>query len=45
MNRKDMPKVDPNSWIDPAEIGAAFVHMATRSMRGRIREMELFPLR
>jgi NADP-dependent 3-hydroxy acid dehydrogenase YdfG len=42
-NRKDMPNVDPNSWIDPAEICAAFVHMATRSGRGRIREMELFP--
>ena len=41
-NRRDMPKVDPNTWIDPSEIGAAFVHMATRSDRGRIRELQVF---
>ena len=41
-NRRDMPKVDPNTWIDPFEIGAAFVHMATRSDRGRIRELQVF---
>jgi NADP-dependent 3-hydroxy acid dehydrogenase YdfG len=41
-NRKDMPKVDPKTWIDPLEIGAAFVHMATRSDRGSIRELQIF---
>jgi NADP-dependent 3-hydroxy acid dehydrogenase YdfG len=44
-NRRDMPNSDPNTWIDPAEIGAAFVHMATRSSRGRVGEMQVFPPR
>jgi NAD(P)-dependent dehydrogenase (short-subunit alcohol dehydrogenase family) len=44
-NRKDMPEVDPNTRIDPLEIGAAFVHMATRSKRGRIHEMQVFASR
>jgi hypothetical protein len=44
-NRKDMPNADPNTWIDPVEIGAAFVHMATRSARGRVLEMQVFPPR
>jgi NADP-dependent 3-hydroxy acid dehydrogenase YdfG len=44
-NRKDMPNVDPKTWIDPLEIGAAFVHMATRSDRGRIRELQIFASR
>jgi NADP-dependent 3-hydroxy acid dehydrogenase YdfG len=42
-NRRDMPNTDPNTWIDPAEIGATFVHMATRSSRGRVVEMQVFP--
>lgn len=42
-NRKDMPDADPNTWIDPLEIGAAFVHMASRSARGRVLEMQVFP--
>jgi NADP-dependent 3-hydroxy acid dehydrogenase YdfG len=42
-NRRDMPDTDPNTWIDPAEIGAAFLHMATRSSRGRVIEMQVFP--
>jgi NAD(P)-dependent dehydrogenase (short-subunit alcohol dehydrogenase family) len=44
-NRRDMPNTDPNTWIDPNEIGAAFVHMATRSSRGRTVEMQVFPSR
>ncbi len=44
-NRKDMPKADPETWIDPVEIGAAFVHMASRSARGRVLEMQVFPPR
>ena len=44
-NRRDMPNSDPKTWIDPAEIGAAFVHMATRSSRGRVAEMQVFPPR
>lgn len=44
-NRKDMPEADPKTWIDPAEIGAAFVHMASRSSRGRVIEIQVFPPR
>jgi hypothetical protein len=40
-----MPDVDPQSWIDPAEIGAAFVHLASRSSRGRVLEIQVFPPR
>ncbi len=44
-NRRDMPDSDPNTWIDPAEIAAAFVYMASRSVRGRVLEMQVFPAR
>ncbi len=44
-NRRDMPDADPNTWIDPAEIAAAFVYMASRSNRGRVLEMQVFPAR
>ena len=44
-NRRDMPDADPNTWIDPAEIAAAFVYMASRSARGRVLEMQVFPAR
>jgi NADP-dependent 3-hydroxy acid dehydrogenase YdfG len=38
-NRREMPAADPSTWIDPAEIAAAFVYMASRSSRGRVLEM------
>jgi NADP-dependent 3-hydroxy acid dehydrogenase YdfG len=44
-NHRDMPNADPNTWIDPAEIAAAFVYMASRSNRGRVLEMQVFPTR
>lgn len=44
-NRRDMPDADPNTWIDPAEIAAAFVYMASRSSRGRVLEMQVFAAR
>jgi hypothetical protein len=44
-NRRDMPDADPNTWIDPNEIAAAFVYMASRSTRGRVLEMQVFPAR
>jgi NADP-dependent 3-hydroxy acid dehydrogenase YdfG len=44
-NRRDMPDADPNIWIDPNEIAAAFVYMASRSTRGRVLEMQVFPAR
>ena len=33
-NRKDMPNVDPKSFIDPDEIAASILHAATRGARG-----------
>ncbi len=44
-NRRDMPDANPNTWIDPAEIAAAFVYMASRSSRGRVLEMQVFGAR
>jgi NADP-dependent 3-hydroxy acid dehydrogenase YdfG len=44
-NRRDMPDADPSTWIDPAEIAAAFVYMASRSNRGRVLEMQVFGAR
>lgn len=44
-NRLDMPDADPAGWIDPDEIAAAFVHMATRSRRGRVLEVPVHPPR
>jgi NADP-dependent 3-hydroxy acid dehydrogenase YdfG len=44
-NRRDMPDADPKTWIDPNEIAAAFVYMASRSTRGRVLEMQVFPAR
>jgi NADP-dependent 3-hydroxy acid dehydrogenase YdfG len=44
-NRRDMPDIDPNTWIDPAEIAAAFLTMATRTQRGRLTEMMVYPPR
>jgi NADP-dependent 3-hydroxy acid dehydrogenase YdfG len=44
-NRRDMPDADPKTWIDPNEIAAAFAYMASRSNRGRVLEMQVFPAR
>lgn len=44
-NRQSMPDADPGGWIDPDEVGAAFVHLATRSPRGRILELAVHPPR
>ncbi len=42
-NRKAMPDVDPGSWIDPDELAATIMHLATRSPRGRILETQVYP--
>ncbi|MCB9744347.1 MAG: SDR family NAD(P)-dependent oxidoreductase [Alphaproteobacteria bacterium] len=42
-NRAAMPDVDPQTWIDPAELAAAMLFAATRSARGRVRELALYP--
>ena len=42
-NRKNMPNSDTSTWIDPNEIAEAFAYMATRSGRGRVQEVQVFP--
>lgn len=42
-NRAAMPDADPASWIDPAELAATALHLATRSPRGRMFEAQVFP--
>ena len=44
-NRKEMPNVDPATFIDPAEIAATIVHAATRGPRGRLSELPIHPPR
>jgi NADP-dependent 3-hydroxy acid dehydrogenase YdfG len=44
-NRKDMPNVDPRTFIDPAEIASSILHAATRSARGRLSELPIHPPR
>jgi NADP-dependent 3-hydroxy acid dehydrogenase YdfG len=42
-NRAAMPGDDRSGWIDPAEIGQALLFAATRSPRGRISDLPVFP--
>ncbi|HET7359629.1 MAG TPA: SDR family NAD(P)-dependent oxidoreductase, partial [Rhodanobacteraceae bacterium] len=42
-NRRAMPKSDPALWIDPAELAATALHLATRGRRGRLREARVYP--
>lgn len=44
-NRQDMPNVNPSTLIDPAEIAASILHAATRSPRGRLAELPIYPPR
>ncbi len=44
-NRKEMPDADPMAWVDPAEIGESLVYAASRSPRGRVMELQIFPPR
>jgi NADP-dependent 3-hydroxy acid dehydrogenase YdfG len=44
-NRKEMPDADPMAWVDPAEIGESLVFAASRSPRGRVLELQIFPPR
>jgi NADP-dependent 3-hydroxy acid dehydrogenase YdfG len=44
-NRREMPKADPATFIDPAEIAATIVHAATRGTRGRLSELPIHPPR
>lgn len=42
-NRHAMPDADPACWIDPDELAATIMHLATRSPRGRIHEARVYP--
>jgi NADP-dependent 3-hydroxy acid dehydrogenase YdfG len=42
-NRGAMPDADPQTWIDPRELAASMLHMATRGTRGRILETRVYP--
>lgn len=44
-NRAAMPGVDPAGWIDPEQIAQALVFMATRSERGGVTELPIYPPR
>ncbi|HET6633265.1 MAG TPA: SDR family oxidoreductase [Rhodanobacteraceae bacterium] len=41
-NRAAMPDADPGAWIDPQELAATMLHLATRSRRGRIDEVRVY---
>ncbi len=42
-NRAAMPDVDPATWIDPADLAATILHLATRGPRGHVREARVYP--
>ncbi len=44
-NRQGMPEADPMAWVDPLEIGESLVFAASRSPRGRLLELPIFPPR
>lgn len=44
-NRRDMPDVDPATWIDPREIAETLWHASTRTSRGRLLDLPIHPPR
>jgi NAD(P)-dependent dehydrogenase (short-subunit alcohol dehydrogenase family) len=42
-NRKSMPDADPEKWIDPVELAETMLYLVSRSPRGRIREVMVYP--
>ncbi len=40
-NRASMPNTDPDTWIARDEIAETVLHLATRSPRGRVREVQV----
>lgn len=42
-NRKTMPNVDPKTWIDPRDLGAALVFAAELAPRRAILELPVYP--
>jgi len=41
-NRDGMPDADPSTWIAPRELADAMLHLATRSARGHVRELNVY---
>ncbi len=44
-NRRDMPDASPETFIDPAELGATIRFAAERGVRGRVTELPVYPPR
>lgn len=44
-NRRDMPDADPSRFIDPAQIAEALLFASTRSPRGRLLDLPVYPPR
>jgi NAD(P)-dependent dehydrogenase (short-subunit alcohol dehydrogenase family) len=42
-NRKSMPDADPDKWIDPTELAETMLYLVSRSPRGRVREVMVYP--
>jgi NAD(P)-dependent dehydrogenase (short-subunit alcohol dehydrogenase family) len=42
-NRKSMPDANPEKWIDPMELAETMHYLVSRSPRGRIREVMVYP--
>jgi NAD(P)-dependent dehydrogenase (short-subunit alcohol dehydrogenase family) len=42
-NRKSMPDADPAKWIDPMELAETMLYLVSRTSRGRIREVMVYP--
>lgn len=41
-NREAMPDADASGWIDPRELAAAALFLASRGARGRVRELRVY---
>lgn len=42
-NRKSMPDANPEKWIDPLELAETMLYLVSRSPRGCIREVMVYP--
>jgi hypothetical protein len=42
-NRRSTPDANPEKWIDPTELAETILYLVSRSPRGRIREVMVYP--
>jgi NAD(P)-dependent dehydrogenase (short-subunit alcohol dehydrogenase family) len=42
-NRRSTPDANPEKWIDPTELAETMLYLVSRSPRGRIREVMVYP--